>query len=154
MKMSQFWWLEPGLMCSVHNRQAWSVETQLQFREGSSFVGTKSVASLGDLDGRMHEERWGDSFEGGRHVSREKTKQEMDRLESLTHATSKPQPFFKEFWGRRGGGGHFVSFSLSRRKNGTFVLGTTLSSLQYCHRRRLFTWIIRHYSEKHGSNLR
>ena len=55
------------------------------------------MASLGDLDGRMHEERWwGDSFEGGR-CTYLGTKQETDRLESLTHATSKPQPFFKEF---------------------------------------------------------
>lgn len=42
-----------------------------------------------------------------------------------------------------------VSFSLCRRRNGTFVLGSL--SLQYCHRRRLFTLDILAFDEKEGS---
>jgi len=57
----------------------------------------------------MHEERRGDSFEGGGTlVSREK---ELDRLESLTHATSKPQPFVRSSeGGELGGGGILFHF--------------------------------------------
>ena len=83
------------------------------------------MASLGDLDWRMHEERWGDSFEGGSgtYLGRRKW---TDSSHSLTQQVN-----HSLFVRSSEGGevvGRFVSISLSRlRRNGTFVLEMSLS---------------------------
>ena len=83
--------LGPGVCLAACMVVKLEMKRSSRLTEGSSFRTKSAAASLGDLDGRIRKERrWGDSFEEG-------TKQEMDRLESLTHATNKPQPFFKEF---------------------------------------------------------
>ena len=87
--------LGPGVCLAACIVVKLEMKRSSRLTEGSSFRTKSAAASLGDLDGRIRKERrWGDSFEEGGHLV---TKQEMDRLESLTHATNKPQPFFKEF---------------------------------------------------------
>ena len=87
--------LGPGVCLAACIVVKLEMKRSSRLTEGSSFRTKSAAASLGDLDGRIRKERLvGEILSKRGHLA---TKQEMDRLESLTHATNKPQPFFKEF---------------------------------------------------------